>query len=456
MKSHSQEIMLALDRLRWHNATARMRRWWRDDVLNAPLEPILHPSRLRLMGIGLFTGMGHLVFLIIWSQWLPQPYENVWVRALVAISALVYFSIGWRRDFSSVDGGRWFTAVTWLQLPWFFSWMYLMNDGNGVWLASLGAMILIYFHFTDWRLASIGLLLGSAAGTMTAWLVRNDGIHWPLTEHLLIIAFASSMGLLLGMSSANLRRVRLVNTLSTMGVMAHELRTPLATVHLMGDVLRNLAQQDRPDMRPRKIEELGGRLQNLVRSMNRHIDMQIANAQMMRLPREQISICASDLVRSVADSFPYRTSRERACVNVHIERDFRFRGAYPLFAQVLANLIKNSLHALASASTAICPGDLRITVDVQQRRGRISVADEGVGIPGDLQSRIFEPFYSTQAGAGNGLGLSFCRNVVEGAHGRLTVHSQSGKGAVFTIDLPLERTQAPNPQPPPHSSDPCH
>ena len=84
------------------------------------------------------------------------------------------------------------------------------------------------------------------------------------------------------------------------------------------------------------------------------------------------------------------------------------------------------------------------------------MADEGVGIPGDLQSRIFEPFYSTQAGAGNGLGLSFCRNVVEGAHGRLTVHSQSGKGAVFTIDLPLERTQAPNPQPPPHSSDPCH
>ncbi len=448
--------MLALDRLRWHNATARMRRWWRDDVLNAPLEPILHPSRLRLVGIGLFTCIGHLAFYGIWSQWLPQPYENAWVRALVAASSMVYFSIGWRRDFGSVGGGRWFTVVTWLQLPWFFSWMYLMNDGNGVWLASLGAMILIYFHFTDWRLASAGLLAGSAAGVLSAWLVRNGELLWPSTEHLLIIVFASSMGLLLGMSSANLRRVRLVNTLSTMGVMAHELRTPLATVHLLGDVLRNLAQQDNPEVRRRKLDDLGTRLQNLVHGMNRHIDMQIANAQMMRLPREQSSIRASDLVRSVVDNFPYRTSRERCCVSVHIQRDFHFRGAYALFAQVLANLIKNALHALASASTALCPGDLRITVDARRQRGRIVVADDGVGIAGDLQSRIFEPFYSTQAGAGNGLGLSFCRNVVEGAHGRLTVHSQSGMGAVFTIDLPLDRSEAHVPPHAPLSPDPCH
>ena len=127
-----------------------------------------------------------------------------------------------------------------------------------------------------------------------------------------------------------------------------------------------------------------------------------------------------------------------------------------LFAQVLANLIKNALHALVSASTALCPGDLRLTVSVRHRRGRIVVADGGVGIPNELQSRIFEPFYSTQAGAGNGLGLSFCKNVVEDAHGKLTVHSQSGKGAVFTIELPLDRSETPFRPSAPLSPDPCH
>lgn len=408
------------------------------------------------MGIGLFTCFGHLTFYYIWGVWLPQPYENGWARILMMATSVVYFSIGWRRDFFSTTSLRWFSAVTWLQLPCFFSWMYMMNDGNGVWLASLTAMILIHFHFTDWRLAASGLALGALAGSLVAWLLHGHVLHQPRPEDLLIILFATSMGLLLGMSSANLRRVRLVNTLSTMGVMAHELRTPLATVHLMGDVLRNLAQQDQPEPRRRKLDDLGVRLQNLVRSMNRQIDMQIANAQLMRLPREQSSIQASHLVHNVVDNFPYRTSRERECITVQIQRDFCFRGSAPLFAQVLANLIKNSLHALAAASNALCPGDLRVTVCVQNRKGRILVADEGVGIPGELQSRIFEPFYSTQAGAGNGLGLSFCKNVVEGANGKLTVRSQSGMGAVFTIELPLDHRETPAAPQGPLTPDPCH
>lgn len=408
------------------------------------------------MGIGLFTCVGHFAFYFVWTHWLPQPYESAWARLLMVLSSLVYFAIGWRRDFASYTSGRWFSLTAWLQLPWFFSWMYIMNDGNSVWLASLAAMILIYFHFTDWRLASAGLITGSIIGTATAWVFNGHPVLAPIPEHLLIILFAASVGLLLGMSSANLRRVRLVNTLSTMGVMAHELRTPLATVHLMGDVLLNMAQLDQVEARRRKLDDLGHRLQNLVRGMHRHIDMQIANAQLMRLPRQHTSIRAADLVTSVVNNYPYRTARERQCVIVQVEHDFRFQGSYPLFAQVLANLIKNALHALVSSSTALCPGDLRLTVGVRHRRGRIVVADDGVGIPNELQSRIFEPFYSTQAGAGNGLGLSFCKNVVEDAHGKLTVQSQSGKGAVFTIELPLDRCDAPTRPPEPLSPDPCH
>lgn len=446
--------MLAIDRLWWHNARARLRRWWRDDVLNAPLEPILHPSRLRLMGIGLFTGVGHIAYYLMWTYWWPQPYESLCVRLVMLASSTAYFVIGWNRNFSGIRSARWFSIAAWLQLPWFFCWMYIMNDGNSVWLASVAAMILIYFNFTDWRLASVGLALGAFMGVTTALLIRGQTTHVPPAEHMLVILFATSVGLLLGMSSANLRRVRLVNTLSTMGVMAHELRTPLATVHLMGDVLRNMAQLDQPEARRRKLDDLGHRLQNLVRSMHRHIDMQIANAQLMRLPREQSPIQAGDLVTSVVDNYPYRTARERHCVSVHIQEDFHFRGSHPLFSQVLANLIKNGLHALVSSSTALCAGDLRLTVSVRNHKGRIVVADDGIGIPNELHSRIFEPFYSTQAG--NGLGLSFCKNVVEDARGKLSVHSQSGRGAVFTIELPLVRSEAPTHPPAPISPDPCH
>lgn len=439
-----QESILRLDRLQLKNTLTRWRQWWHDDVIDAPLEAILHPSSQRLLWIGVFTFAGHMLFHWMWAYALPQPYENPLARLFMALTALIYLMPGLRRDPTSASSGRWFTLATWIQLPWFFTWMYSMNGGNPVWLGSFVAMVLIYYHATDWRLATLGLLTGGGAGLLTSHLLgaAAPGPEQPLAN-LVVIGFAWSMGLMLGLSSANLRRARLLNTLSTMGVMAHELRTPLATVNLMGDVLRNLSQHDVGEAKRKKFEELATRLQNLVRSMNRQIDTQISNAQLLRLPRENLPIQAAELVHDVVANYPYRSSRERDCVRVQVQQDFCFTGSRAMFAQVITNLLKNALHALASASNAPQPGDLRVDVGIHHGKGRIAVSDDGVGISHELQSRIFEPFYSTQAGAGNGLGLTFCKNVVEAAHGRISVHSEPGLGAVFMIDLPLSTTGSP-------------
>ncbi|MDI3509958.1 MAG: two-component system, autoinducer sensor kinase/phosphatase CqsS [Betaproteobacteria bacterium] len=430
---------MKLDRLWLHGAPGR---WWRrfqEEVVHAPLEPILHPSSFRLALIGLFTLLGHLMFGIIWSVWLPQPYENVAMRALMGSLAVVYLVPAVRRDPSSPASAWLFGMATWLQLPWYFWWMYWMNDGNAVWLASTAAMILIYFHATDWRLATLGTLSGGLLGWVTAQLMLAGPAGWHMPhEHLVTLAFAFFMGLMLGFSSANLRRTRLLNTLSTMGVMAHELRTPLATIDLMGDVLRTLAQHDLPEPKQRKLNDLANRLHQLVRTMHRQIDTQISNAQLQRLPHEQTPIMAAALVQEAVAHYPYRSGRERDCVQVVIQQDFCFRGSPQLFAQVLNNLIKNALHSLVASTKVIEAGDLRLTVGVHHGKGRIAVADEGLGMGPEQLSRIFEPFYSTQAGAGSGLGLSFCRNVVEAVRGTIKVHSESGRGAVFMIDLPLD------------------
>lgn len=439
-----QENMLRLDRLQLKNTLARWRQWWHDDVVDAPFEAILHPSSQRLLWIGLFTFGGHMLFHWMWAYALPQPYENLPVRVFMAFTSLIYLMPSLRSDPTSVASARWFSVATWIQLPWFFSWMYCMNGGNPVWLGSVVAMVLIYYHATDWRLASAGLVTGMAAGMYTAHGLGHCVIGPDQTlANVVVIAFAWAMGLMLGLSSANLRRARLINTLSTMGVMAHELRTPLATVNLMGDVLRNLAQHDIGDAKRKKFEELATRLQNLVRSMNRQIDTQISNAQLLRLPRESSTIQAAELVNDVVANYPYRSSRERDCVRVQVQQDFCFKGSRAMFSQVLTNLLKNALHALAAASHAPQPGDLRVDVGVHHGKGRIAVSDDGIGISHELQARIFEPFYSTQAGAGNGLGLTFCKNVVEAAHGRISVHSEPGLGAVFMIDLPLTPGEAP-------------
>jgi two-component system CAI-1 autoinducer sensor kinase/phosphatase CqsS len=342
-------------------------------------------------------------------------------------------------DPSSKLSARIFTLVVWLQLPLFFSWMYLCNSGNTVWLASFCAMVLIYYHLTDWRAAT----LGTIAGVLLAQTLFHffGPVVAPMdTQQFavngVVIAFCWSSALLLGLSSANLRREHLQHTLTTMGIMAHELRTPLATMSLIGDAVRNEAAACDSESSV-KLEKLSGRLHSLVRNMNHQIDMQISNARLMRLPNQKERISAAQLVRDAVADYPFRSHRERECVTVQIHSDFRFEGSRALFAQVVDNLMKNALRSLAAATTASQPGDLLIEVGALNGRGRIAITDRGIGMDDELQDRIFQPFFSTNRGTGHGLGLAFCQRVVQSVHGTIRVKSTPLKGAIFTLELPL-------------------
>jgi len=420
----------------WH----RTLRWLKEEVVTAPLVPVLHPSPLRMKGLGLFTLFGNPLFWFVWAVWIPQPYESLPLRVFAASTGLLLISSRTSNHPTSRLSGQVFIAVAWFQLPFLFSWMYLCNGGNHAWLASMAAMILTYYFITDWRIATVGIASGGLAARIL-FEFWGPPVAVPMTTELLltnamVIAFCISMGMLLGVSSANLRREHLAHTLTTVGIMAHELRTPLATMALIGDAVRGSAAESE-GATARKLELLAARLHMMVRNMNHQIDMQIANARLMRLPGHKEAVPAGDLVREAVSNYPFRTTRERECVSVQVKGDFLFEGSHALFAQVIDNLMKNAMRSLAAASTTAQPGDLAIEVDANGKRGRISFADHGIGIDPELQPRIFEPFFSTNRGTGHGLGLAFCQRVVDSARGTIRVKSEPGHGAIFTIELPI-------------------
>jgi len=414
--------------------------WASNEVVRPLLEPILHPSRWRIRALGLSTAFGHPLFYWIWAKLLPQPYENFWLRLMTSalgISLLVFPSITATPPTKSA--ALVFTAIFWITLPWFFSWMYFCNNGNTVWLASFAAMFLIYYHLTDWRIAT----LGSVSGVVVAWvLFRAVGPHTPgltdeqLATNSVIVAFSWFMALVLGISSSNLRREQLNYTLGTMGIIAHELRTPLATMSLIGDAVRGEASRT-VGTTADTLDKLAARLHTLVRNMNHQIDTQIANARLMRLPRHKEAVSAATVVREAVANYPYRSTRERESVAIKVHGDFMFQGSHALFLQVVDNLIKNALRSLAATKAASQPGDVTIDVAAAGRRGRIVIADRGVGMDADLQARIFEPFFSSDRGTGHGLGLAFCQRAVQAANGSIRVESNLMQGASFTIELPV-------------------
>lgn len=414
--------------------------WQRKELILGPLEPILHPSPQRLWWLGLFIFLGHALYGWIWSAWLPQPYENLTLRVMASLLGLSLMTRRINHDPGSRLTQVAFGLVVWLELPVLFSWMYLCNSGSAVWLATMAVMVLIYYQVTDWRLATVGTMMGG----LLAW----DLFHYlgptvssvPENQravHAAVFAFAWTGALVLSLSSANRRREHLTSTLATMRIMAHELRTPLSTAALIGEAVQLEVERQPDNPRAPQLDKLALRLQAQVRNMNHQINMQIANAKLLQLTRYSELVSAAKLVNDVVATYPYPSSRQRQCVKVLIHNDFIFCSSTTQFAQVLDNLIKNALHSLVAADSRYPHGALRINVGLLQRRGRIVVTDDGMGIDAALLPQIFNPFFSSNHGTGHGLGLAFCRQVVQSAGGSIHVKSEYAVGAIFTIELPI-------------------
>jgi nitrogen-specific signal transduction histidine kinase len=108
------------------------------------------------------------------------------------------------------------------------------------------------------------------------------------------------------------------------------------------------------------------------------------------------------------------------------------------FRLVLFNLFRNAVEAMASTSHP------RLEVFVEMNLGAIliSIVDNGCGISHSLQTRLFEPFFSTKGQSGTGLGLSICKKIVELHSGNLLLKSDAGKGTRVEIRLPYHESRS--------------
>jgi signal transduction histidine kinase len=105
-----------------------------------------------------------------------------------------------------------------------------------------------------------------------------------------------------------------------------------------------------------------------------------------------------------------------------------------VMGQVVLNLLLNAAQALRPDMKA----DNLISVHVAERDGlvKVTVSDNGPGIPAEHLERIFDPFFTTKE-TGTGLGLAICRELVSQANGTISVESAPNRGATFVMSLPI-------------------
>ena len=237
-------------------------------------------------------------------------------------------------------------------------------------------------------------------------------------------------------TNAELRRLDSLKS-QFVSIAAHELRTPLSSIHgyvemLLDGDLGQLTEQQRESLEI--VERSAGRLMGITRNL---LDLTRIEAGKILLVLRPVDLGA--LVRAVVEEYEPELA----------ERDHRVRVGQPSglpralcdearAAQIVGNLLSNA------AKYTLPGGAIHVRLDRDEQEGflRVSVADEGPGISLEDQQRLFTRFFrgesSRQSGApGAGLGLHITRSLVELHGGRIGLESQPGAGSTFTVTFPI-------------------
>ena len=419
-----------------------MRRLGSFHPLFAPIESVKDQSLLKGEVLALALFVGHPVYYLAWSRWFPQPYENLTLRLVCSVLGALAFLAIRRYGASDPRAGVIYGVATAAGTVVLAAWFYVANGGDPVWLASLAAMTMVYFSMTDWRIAVVVTLLSYALAYLLVPALKIGA--WDTGEPFgpgdwLILGFCLGVSLLTRYTDTSMRVVQLKSQLRALGITAHEIRTPLAGMQLLSTTLEERLNEARPG----RIEanELGAmrslarELVETCRETNSLIDTHLANANPFKpfSRRDTVSVAAA--AHDAVSTFRRGAGVEGPLVNVEVRRDFTILAEAGAIRQVLVNLLTNAFKAVVLRHRVAGPNQISVLVDFDGG-GRVTIADEGAGIPEQELSRIFEPFHTGDSLHGHGLGLTFVRSAVSAYGGTIAIAGNEHGGTTMTICFP--------------------
>jgi two-component system sensor kinase FixL len=225
---------------------------------------------------------------------------------------------------------------------------------------------------------------------------------------------------------------RLATTGEMAAAIAHELNQPLYAVHNFAQgALRRLeaGSLDRESLLSvlREIAHESQRAADVIRSMRRYV----AKREPQRAAAD-----ANELVQTVMRLLAAEAVRRQCAIDVRLADALPFVLCDPIqIKQVLVNLILNGMEAMRDSP----PAERKICVcseQVDEGRVRLSVCDQGMGLPNGDAERVFDAFFTTKED-GVGLGLKISRTIVESHGARLDVRPNVDRGVTFRFELPV-------------------
>ncbi|MGB7445191.1 MAG: ATP-binding protein [Coleofasciculaceae cyanobacterium] len=219
---------------------------------------------------------------------------------------------------------------------------------------------------------------------------------------------------------------RVINTIS------HEFRTPLTTIQSSSELLSNYGQKFSEDKKQKHFQRIGDSIEQMTQLLNDAVFFGEAESGSIKFNfslLELEGLCSQiveDLQLNLDDqhTIAFWAQGEKTKANVDPK----------LLEKILTNLLSNAVKYSPQGGT------ISLDLIFQQGKAIFRVEDEGIGIPPEDRTRLFESFYrASNVGTirGTGLGLAIVKKCVDLHQGEITVESEVGGGTTFTVTIPL-------------------
>jgi two-component system phosphate regulon sensor histidine kinase PhoR len=217
--------------------------------------------------------------------------------------------------------------------------------------------------------------------------------------------------------------------------MTHEFKTPLATISLAVDALKN----EKVIADPIKRDYFSGIIKEENKRMNKQVEtiLQAALMDRQEIQLQKKPIHVHEVVQQVLENFELQFLEKGAQVTFQAEASSDLIDADEVhFNNLINNLVDNAV------KYSQAPLLLKISTQNNGKFVQIRIEDNGIGMSKETLKRIFEKFYRAHTGnlhnvKGFGLGLSYVKTIVDAHGGKIKADSTLGKGTIFTLDFPL-------------------
>ncbi len=222
--------------------------------------------------------------------------------------------------------------------------------------------------------------------------------------------------------------------------MTHEFKTPIATISLAVDAMRNeKVIQDRE-----KLGYFSGIIKEENQRMNRQVETILKASQ---LEKQEVDlnlkpVHVHEIIKDVVDNFTLQLEEKKGRVDLQLQATNDLVEADEVH---FSNLVNNLLDNAVKYAKENTPPLLKLSTHSNGKYFNMRIEDNGIGMNRETLKRIFERFYRAHTGnvhnvKGFGLGLSYVKTMVEAHNGEIRAESTLGKGSAFTIEIPLQKS----------------